>query len=172
MATGTFGNGRLRGRLGIRQWMMTVSEEPPAIGLREPLAVFYSCVYAVVGAVKEPASRRFCTRAVRESRTQNAGQFFDDHRSFGKRTRLQIRVDVSRFVVNVMIFGESRFPVVESIGRQRGTHENPPAKPGWQLQLAIGFKHCCGSRSLSSGRSRVKDDEQARSSQSSPSEDR
>src|SRR5262245_37746746 len=152
--------------------MMTVSEEAPAVGLRESLSVFYSCVYAVVGAVKEPASRGFCTRAVRESRTQNASQFFDDHRSFGKRTRLQVRVDVFPFDVDVMIFGESRFPAVESVGRQRGTHENPPAKIGWQRQLAIGFKHCCESRSLSSGRSRVKDDEQARSGQSSPSEDR
>src|SRR5580693_5646262 len=87
MATGTFGNGRLRCRLGIRQWMMAESEEAPAIRIREPLAVFDGRVDPVVGAVEEPASRWFCTRAVRESRTQHASQFLDDNGSLGKRTR-------------------------------------------------------------------------------------
>src|ERR1700756_5353144 len=110
MATGTFGNRRLRGSLGIRQWVMAESEEAPAICVREPLAVFDSRVDAVVGAVEEPASRWFCTRAVRESRTQNASQFFDDNRSLGERTRLQVRIDVFRLDVDVMIFRESCFP--------------------------------------------------------------
>src|SRR5580700_10087693 len=152
MATGTFGNGRLRGGLGIRQRMMAESEEAPAICIREPLAVFDSRVDAVVGAVEEPASRWFCTRAVRESRTQNASQLFDDYRSFGERTCFQVRIDVFRLDVDVMIFGESRFPVVEAVWRQRGAYENPPAKSSWQLQLAVGFKHRRRLRSLSNCR--------------------
>src|SRR5262249_13709719 len=48
MTPGTFGDGRLRGRVGIRQWMMTISKEAPAIGLRESLAIFDSQVDAVV----------------------------------------------------------------------------------------------------------------------------
>src|ERR1700747_2639847 len=66
MAPGTFGNRRLRGGLGIRQWVMAEGEEAPAIRIREPLAVFDSRVDAVVGAVEEPTSRWFCTGAVRE----------------------------------------------------------------------------------------------------------
>src|ERR1700720_3061139 len=142
--------------------MMPEGEEAPAVGLSKALAVFDSRVDAVVGAVEEPASRWFCTRAVRESRTQKASQFFDDNRSFGKRTRLQVRIDVFRLDVDVMIFGETRFPVVESVWRQRGAYENPPAKSSWQLQLAIGFKHRCRLRSLGNCRSRVNDDEHAR----------
>src|SRR5712691_12847560 len=108
--------------------MMAESEKAPAIGLREPLAVFYSRVDAVVGAVEEPASRWFCTRTVGESRTQKAIQFLDDNRSFGKRTRLQVRIDVFRLDVYMMIFGEPRFPVVEAVRRQWSTHKNPLAK--------------------------------------------
>src|SRR5580704_16988543 len=162
MATGTFGNGRLRGGVGIRQRMMAESEEAPAICIREPLAVFDSRVDAVVGAVEEPASRWFCTRAVRESRTQHASQFLHDDRSLGKRTRLQVRIDIVRLDVDVMIFGESRFAVVESVWRQRGAYENPPAKSSWQFKLALRFKHRRRLWSLSSCRSRVNDDEHAR----------
>src|SRR2546427_6469593 len=125
MASRTFGHRRLRGRFGIRQWMMAESEEAPPICLRESLAVFDSRVDAVVGAVEEPASRWFCTRAVRESRTQKAIQFFDNDGSFWKRTRLQVRIDVFRLDVDVMIFRESRFPVVEAVRRQGSAHKNP-----------------------------------------------
>src|SRR5882724_3130696 len=151
--------------------MVPEREEAPAIAVWEPLAVFDSRVDAVVSAIEEPASRWFWARAVGESRIQNASQFFDDDRSFGKRTRLQVRVDVFRFDVDVMVFGESRFPVVEPVRRQRGAHEDPPAKPSWQFELAIGLKHCGRLWSLSNCRPRVKDDEHARNSQSSPSED-
>src|SRR5246127_1632557 len=108
MATGTFGNGRLRGRLGIGQGMMTESEEAPAISIREPLAVFDCRVDAIVDAVEEPASRWFCTRSIREGRVQNAGEFLDNDRPFGEGTRLQIGIDVLLLYVNVMIFWESR----------------------------------------------------------------
>src|SRR5580693_7480259 len=125
MATGTFGNGRLRCRLGIRQWMMAESEEAPAIRIREPLAVFDGRVDPVVDAVEEPTPRGLSSRTIREGRTQNASQFFNDDRSLGKRTRLQVRVDVFRLDVDVVIFGESGFPVVKPVGRQRGAYENP-----------------------------------------------
>src|SRR5262249_40436131 len=126
---------------------------------------------AVVDAVEEPASRWFRTRAVREGRTQNASQFFDDNCSFGKRTGLQVRIDIFRLDVDVMVFGESCVPVVEPVGRQGRAYKNPSAKPSWQLQLAIGFKHRSRLPSLGNCGSRVKGDERASSEQSSPSED-
>src|SRR5713226_670047 len=92
--------------------MMTESEKAPAIGLREPLAVFYSRVDAVVGAVEEPASRWFCTRADWESRTQNAIQFLDNDGSFWKRTRFQVFIELAPLDVDVLISRQSWLPVV------------------------------------------------------------
>src|ERR1700720_3062001 len=117
--------------------MMPEGEEAPAVGLSKALAVFDSRVDAVVGAVEEPASRWFCTRAVRESRTQKAIQFFDDNGSFWKRTRLQVRINVFLLDVDVMIFREARLSVVEAVRRQGSAHKDPLAKAGGKLHVAV-----------------------------------
>src|SRR5580658_1348766 len=84
VATRTIGDGGLRCRFGIWQFVMAESEESPAICIREPLAVFDSRVNSVVGAVEEATPRGLCSRTIREGRTQNASQFFNDDRSLGK----------------------------------------------------------------------------------------
>src|SRR4029077_16374042 len=64
MASRTFGHRRFRGGLRIRQWVMSKSEETPAVGLSELLTVFHCYVDAVVLTVEIPASGWFGTRAV------------------------------------------------------------------------------------------------------------
>ena len=83
-------------------------------------------------AVEIPTSGRFFTRAIWKRRIKNSSEFFYNHRAFGKRTRLQVRIDVLPLDVDVMIFGESGFPVVKPVWRQRGAYENPSAKSSWQ----------------------------------------
>src|SRR6266852_27647 len=117
--------------------MMPEVEEAPAVGVRKSLAVLDGYVEAVELAVEIPPAGRFRPRAVRKRWIKNACQFFDDDGSFGKRTRLQIRIKVFLFNVYVMIFGKARLSVVETIGRQGSAHKNPPAIARWQLQLAI-----------------------------------
>src|SRR4029450_5735000 len=127
MASRTFGRGRFRGFIRIRQGMMPECEEAPVIGLRKALTVFYCYVDAAVLTAKISAPRWFGARAVWKSRVKDSRQLLYDDRSFWKLAGLQIRIDVSLFYVHVMEFGEVRLAVVETIRRQRSTHKNPRA---------------------------------------------
>jgi hypothetical protein len=106
-----------RSRLRIWQRMMPKSEKAPAIGFGEPLTVLDGYIEAVVLTVKKPTSRRFLTRAIWKRRIKNSSEFFYNHRAFGKRTRLQVCIDVFFLDVHMMVFGEIRLSVVESVGR-------------------------------------------------------
>src|SRR5215475_14179719 len=68
MTPGTIAHGRFRGRLRIGQWVMPESEEAPAVGVWETLAVFHRCVNAVELAVEKSTSGGFLPRAVRKGR--------------------------------------------------------------------------------------------------------
>src|SRR6267143_4677663 len=120
--------------------MMPEVEEAPAVGVRKSLAIFDRYVETVELAVEIPPPGRFRPRAVRKRRIKDAGQFFDDDSSFGKRTRLQIHIKIFLFYVDVMIFGKSRFPVVKTIRCQRRADEDPAPIPGWKLQPSVGIK--------------------------------
>src|SRR5580704_3194202 len=156
MTSRTFGHRRFRGSLRIGQWMMPVREKPPAVGLRKPLTVFHGQVDTVELAVEKSTPGRFGTRAVGKRRTKHSSQFFYNDGSFGKGASLQISVHILGFYVYMMILGEPRFPVVEAVRRQWSAHKYPPAKTGWQLQFAIGVKHCRRPLSLSGNGFRTK----------------
>src|SRR5215813_1173345 len=96
--------------------MMPESEETPAVRLSKPLAVLHGKVNTVVLTVEISASRWFCTRAVWKSWLKNASEFFDNHRSFGKLTCLEICFNILLLNVDVMIFGKVRLSVIEGIG--------------------------------------------------------
>src|SRR6185295_5480693 len=85
---------RLRRRVRVRQWMVAEGEEPPAVRLRESLAVFHRHVDPVELAIEEPAPGRFLAGAVRKRRAEHAGQLFDDDSSLRQDSGSQIRVDV------------------------------------------------------------------------------
>src|SRR5262245_59569649 len=104
MASGAFTDRRLRSSLRIWQWMMAESEETPTIGFCKPLAVFDCYVDPVVLTIEKTASRWFSPRAVWKGRIENLGQFFHNHRSFGKGARLQVGIDILLLDVNVVIF--------------------------------------------------------------------
>src|SRR5919197_1156642 len=135
--------------------MMPEIEKPPAVGLGKALTVFHCDVHAVVLTVEIPVPRWFRPRPVWKSRIKDPSQFFYDDRSFWKLAGLQIRIDVSLFYVHVMIFGEVRLAVVETIRRQRSTHKNPRAIARWPLHLAIGIKLCGKGFILSGNGSRA-----------------
>src|SRR5690349_17698107 len=97
--------------------MMSEGEESPAVGLGEPLAVFYGYVDSVVHTVEISAPGRFRTRAVGESGIKDSSQFFYDNRAFGEGSCLQIRIDVLLLYINVMVFGKIRFAIVEAVRR-------------------------------------------------------
>src|ERR1700758_1616711 len=117
VASGTFGHGRFSRSLLIRQRIMAEGKKAPAVRLRKPLAVLDGKVNPVVLAVEKSATGWFFTRSVGKSWIKNASQLFYNDRSFGKRTRLQIGVNVFLLNVDVMIFGKVRLSVVETIGR-------------------------------------------------------
>src|SRR5258708_36646421 len=121
--------------------MMPEVEEAPAVGVRKSLAIFDRYIHAIKFPIEISPAGRFRPRAVRKRWIKNAGQFFDDDGSFGKRTRLQIHIKIFLFYVYVMIFGKSRFPVVKTIGRQGIAHKDPPRIAGWQLQLTTRIEH-------------------------------
>src|SRR5215813_3612883 len=129
--------------------MMPESEEAPTVGLGKPLTIFYRHVDSVVDPVEKPASGWFRTRAVRKLRIKNPSQLFYNHRSLGKRARLQICIYIFLLNVHMMVFGKSGLSIVQTVGCQGSPYEDPPSKGGWvwQLQLAIGIKH--GGRLLS-----------------------
>src|ERR1700741_738018 len=128
--------------------MMPEVEEAPAVGVRKSPAIFDRYVETVELAVEISPAGRLRPRAVRKCRIKDAGQFFDDDGSFGKRTRLQIHIKIFLFYVYVMIFGKSRFPVVETIRRQGSAYEDPAPIPSWKLQPSVGIKdrrRTCGT---------------------------
>ena len=95
---------------------MPESEESPAIRLSEPLAIFHRKVNPVVFAVEKASTGWFFPRAVRKSGVKNPSQFFYDDRSFGKGTRLQIRIYIFFLYLHVVIFGKARVSVIEAVG--------------------------------------------------------
>src|SRR5580692_2134100 len=142
MAPCALGDRRFCGSLRIRQWMMPKSEEPPVVRLSETLAVFHCYVDAVVFAVEISPSGWFSTGTVRKRGTENTSEFLYNDRPFGQGARLQVRIDVLLFYVDVMILREIRFSVVEAVWRQRSTHKDPRTISGRQLQLAVGIESC------------------------------
>src|SRR5215813_7776753 len=92
MTAGAFARRGFLSHLGVWQWMMTESEVAPSVRFAEPLTILDAQVDAVELAVEISSARRFLTRAVWKGWIENASQFFYQHRSFGKGTRLQIRV--------------------------------------------------------------------------------
>src|SRR5580704_8475096 len=149
MAPCALGDRRFCGGLRIWQWMMPKSEEPPVVRLSETLAVFHCDVDAVVFAVEISPSGWFSTGTVRKRGIKDPSEFFYNDRPFGKGARLQVRIDVLLFYVDMMILREIRFSVVEGVGRQRSTHKDPRTISGRQLQLAIGSENCRGVLRLS-----------------------
>src|SRR5262249_22402344 len=118
MAARTFGRGRFRGFIRIRQGMMPECEEAPVIGPRKALTVFYCCVDAVVLTVEIPAAGRFLTRAVwKLRRIKDSRQLLYDERSFWKLARLQVCIDVFLLNVHEMVFGKVSLSIVEGIRR-------------------------------------------------------
>src|SRR5215831_4365281 len=97
--------------------MMPESEKAPTVGLSKPLTVFHGHVDSVVHAVEKSPSGWFRTRAVRKLRIENPSQFLYDHRSFRKRSRIQVRIYIFSLDVHMVVFGESRFSIVKAIGR-------------------------------------------------------
>src|SRR5262245_48718838 len=95
--------------------MMTESEETPAIGFCKPLAVFHRYVDPVVLTIEITASRWFSSRAVRKSWIENPGQLFNNHRPFGKGTRLQVSIDILLFNVHVVILRKAGLAIVETV---------------------------------------------------------
>src|SRR5215813_1046273 len=122
---------------------MPEGEEAPSVCLSKPLVIFDGDINSVVFAVEISASRWLCARPVWEGRLKNASEFFNNDRSFGELTCLQIRFNVLLFYVDVMIFGKVCLSVVEPIGCQRSADKHPPPKCGWvwQLQFAVRFKN-------------------------------
>jgi len=132
-------------------------KEPPAVGLRKPLTVFHRYVETVELTVEIPPPGGFGPGAVRKRWIKYACQLLDDDGSLRKRTCLQIHIQIFLFYVYVMIFGEARLSVVETIGRQGSAHENPPANAGWvwQLHPAVRIQHCRRLLRLSRNAARV-----------------
>src|SRR5262252_9141194 len=119
--------------------MMSKSKEAPAIRLSKPLAIFDGDVNSVVLTVEISSSRWFCTRPVWERRLKDACEFFNNDCSFGELTSFQICFNVFPFNVDVVIFGEVCFPIVEAVGRQRSAdkHPSPKCLGIWELQFAV-----------------------------------
>src|SRR5262249_56758533 len=80
-------------------------------------------------------------RAVGKGGIENASQFLDENSPFGKGTGLKVNVQVFLFDVDVMIFGEACLAVVEAIGSQRCTDEDPVAITFGQFQFPFPIKH-------------------------------
>src|SRR5262249_51343054 len=118
--------------------MMAESEEPPAVGLRESLAVLHRHVDAVELAVEEPASGWLVARTVRERWTEHPSQLFHEDGSFGEGSGFQVRVDVSLLHVDVVKLRKIRHTVVESVWRQRTAYEHPLAEARRQFRFAVG----------------------------------
>src|SRR5262245_20657514 len=96
--------------------MMTEGKKAPAVRLSKPLTVLHGNVNSVVLTIEISASRWFCMRPVWKSWIKNTSQFFDNDRSFGELTCLQICLNVLLLNIDVMIFGKVRLSIVEAIG--------------------------------------------------------
>src|SRR5262250_1116539 len=120
---------------------MAEVEKAPSVRLGEALAVFHRNVEPVIRSVEISASGGLGARAIGEGGIKNAGQFLDNHSSFRKRPRFQIRVHVLLLNIDVMVFGEARLAVVETVGRQRGADENPSPVSGRKFQTAAGVEY-------------------------------
>src|SRR5215813_6221142 len=106
--------------------MMPEGEEAPAVRFRELRAVFYGDVDPVVFPVEETPAGWLSTRAVGKGRLENPGELLDDDRSLGERPGLQICLDVLPLDVHVMVFGKVGRSVIQPIGGQWGSDEDPP----------------------------------------------
>src|ERR1700745_1398442 len=122
-------------------------EKAPAVRCGESLTVLHSDVETVVCAVEISSSGWFGARSIRKGRVENPRQFFNDDCAFPTGTGFQVDVRVILLDVDMVVFREVGFAVVEGIGRQRGTDKSPVAIAHWQLQLSVGIKHSCGLRS-------------------------
>src|ERR1051325_8647713 len=116
MAPGAFGCGGFFSPRRIRKWVMPEVEEAPSIRCSKSLAVFYGDIHAVEFAVEISSTGRFGTRTVGKGRIENARQFLDEDGSFGEGTGLEVHVEIFLFDVDVVVFGEVGFAVVEGIG--------------------------------------------------------
>src|SRR5215510_14789976 len=138
MAPCTLGRGRLRSGCLIRLCMMPESKVAPAVRLGIFLSVFYRDIHSVECAVEISSAGGRLLRTVWESRLLKQHQFLDEDRAFWKCTRLQISLEVALFHVDVVEFGEGRFPAIQRIRRQRRANEHPRAVPCRELHLAVG----------------------------------
>src|SRR4029077_8291672 len=127
--------------------MVSKVEEAPAVRCGESLTVLHSDVEDVVCAVEISSSGWFGARSIRKVRVETQSQFFNQDGAFGKGTGFEVDVQVLLLDVDMVVFREVGFAVVEGIGRQRGTDKSPVAIAHRQLQLSVGIKHSCGLRS-------------------------
>src|ERR1700756_6071743 len=129
--------------------MMSKVEEAPAVRCGESLTVLHSDVEAVLCPFEISSSGWLGARSIRKGGVEIPSQFFSQDGAFGKGTGFEVDVQVLLLDVDMVVFREVGFAVVEGIGRQRGTDKSPVAIAHWQLQLSVGIKH---SRGLRSGR--------------------
>src|ERR1700747_710538 len=127
--------------------MVSKVEEAPAVGCGESLTVLHSDVQAGVCAVEISSSGWLGARSIRKGRVENPSQFFNQDGAFGKGTGFEVDVQVLLLDVDMVIFREVGFALVEGIARQRGTAKSPVAIAHWQIHLSVGIKHSCGLRS-------------------------
>src|SRR5262249_13027280 len=132
---------RLRRCLLVRPRMMAEGEESPAIRFREPLAVLHRHVDAVELAVEEAASGWFLAGTVWKSWIAETSQRLHADGSFTNASGLSVRVAVLPLDLDVVILGNSRHAVVESVGRERRADENPFAEAGRQFDFSVGQEH-------------------------------
>src|SRR5215467_5664833 len=128
--------------------MMSEVEETPPVRCSKPLAIFYGHIHAVEFAVEIAPTGWFGARTVGKARIENASQFLDEDGPFGEGTGFEINVQVFLFDVDVVVFGEACFAVVEAIGRQRSADKDPVTITLWPFQLSIPIKY---GRRLRSG---------------------
>src|SRR5262249_52692105 len=123
--------------------MMPEGKEAPTVRLRKTLAIFNGDINPVVRTIEISAPGWFLAGAVGKRRIKNSSQLFYNDRSFGKLTRLQVRINVLLLNVDMMIFGKVRLPIVETIGSQRSTNKHPSAKSlrVREFQFAVRIKH-------------------------------
>src|SRR5439155_17286887 len=144
MTTSTLAGRGFCRRLCIWQRMVSEIKKAPAVGFGKSLTVFNCHIHSVECSIEKSTAGWFVTRAVWESWIKNPSQFFNDHSSFGKGSRFQISVEIWLLNIHVMIFGEARLSIVETVGCQRSTQKDPSPIPGRLLKPPIGIKH--GSR--------------------------